>query len=105
MPQMCFFLSEMKFWDFQREKEGKKRVKFQYFLKLPTDSDFLHHKNSRKHSNGNFHVQKPLRASNVYAGVPNRGLRGGAYTTLPRTGQYVYESFGAMESTDGSGIS
>ena len=50
------FSSDMDFRDFQREIEGKKRGKFQYFQKIPTDPDFLHQKNSRKHSNGNFQV-------------------------------------------------
>ena len=54
------FVSEMEFWDFQREKEEKKRVKNQYFWKIPTDPDSLHQMDTRKHSNGIFQVSTRL---------------------------------------------
>ena len=59
------FLSEMEFWAFQREKEGKKRVKNQYFLKIPTDPDSLHQMDTRKHLNGIFQVSAHLFLSEV----------------------------------------
>ena len=58
--KLVFFLAKIDFWDFQREKEGKKRVKFQYFQKIPTDPVFLHYMDSRLSLNVNFQVSTLL---------------------------------------------